>query len=659
MRNISGLRQLVICFLAAVSFPFLFSSAPQAAVYFNQPQVRVSWTPSQAPDTKGYEVHRAASLNGAYTKVSANVIVASAWTDSNVADGGSYYYKVKAVDLCGNVSGLSAASDAAVVDLSAPSVSAQPPGGTYNSSVSVTLQANEPSTIYYTTNGSAPTKSSSVYSAPIKLTTSATLKYFAVDRASNQSPTATSVYTITAESEDADGDGYVAGVDCDDTDPLVNPGADEVCGDLIDNDCDAQVDEGCDDSTPPEYIEDSILPVPGNGIEDEVIIPPFSAIRIRLCDAAGLDIREEICRTSITASAVYGAGEEEFLEPLAGETRFKEIDTDNCTDAWVVFVPDFEDTYGDGLPAGQTIEVVVEGADVFDNHATFFADGSYRFRVTEEDILPPPQASEDSHPSAEGDLVRVTLLGDSNDGVFMLYPDTLSPAPYFGAPDGIPALGAQAAGFLEQPIHLEPPCVFFNDDFSLFIPLPDGAQPDSFRIWRYDNASGWAQAVVGDGWLVDRFNHASYPAPGGPPTIEVIISHFTGVQLSVAEESSSGGGGGGGCFIATAAFGSENANDVMILRQFRDVYLLPNRLGKELVNLYYRTSPTIADVIARHEGLRAVIRTALKPVVWACELLLESPIVAAGLFMSLLAAAVSVTALSLRTTKMRLRKTDC
>jgi hypothetical protein len=97
----------------------------------------------------------------------------------------------------------------------------------------------------------------------------------------------------------------------------------------------------------------------------------------------------------------------------------------------------------------------------------------------------------------------------------------------------------------------------------------------------------------------------------------------------------------------------------MILRQFRDAYLLPNRLGKELVDLYYRTSPSIADVIARHESLRALTRTALKPVVWACELLLAAPIVAAGLLMSLLAAAVSVAALSLRTTKMRLRKTDC
>ena len=46
---------------------------------------------------------------------------------------------------------------------------------------------------------------------------------------------------------DSDGDGYlhdacVGGADCDDTDPAVNPGADEVCDNGIDDDCDGLVD---------------------------------------------------------------------------------------------------------------------------------------------------------------------------------------------------------------------------------------------------------------------------------------------------------------------------------------------------------------------------------------------------------------------------------
>lgn len=48
--------------------------------------------------------------------------------------------------------------------------------------------------------------------------------------------------TDTDPTPDADGDGVLSPVDCDDTDPTVNPMADEVCDDGIDNDCDLAAD---------------------------------------------------------------------------------------------------------------------------------------------------------------------------------------------------------------------------------------------------------------------------------------------------------------------------------------------------------------------------------------------------------------------------------
>ena len=41
----------------------------------------------------------------------------------------------------------------------------------------------------------------------------------------------------------------------------------------------------------------------------------------------------------------------------------------------------------------------------------------------------------------------------------------------------------------------------------------------------------------------------------------------------------------GGCFIATAAYGSPMAEEIQILRKFRDEYLLTNRMGQALVDL--------------------------------------------------------------------------
>jgi hypothetical protein len=61
------------------------------------------------------------------------------------------------------------------------------------------------------------------------------------------------------------------------------------------------------------------------------------------------------------------------------------------------------------------------------------------------------------------------------------------------------------------------------------------------------------------------------------------------------------------------------APDVMVLRHFRDDYLLTNSLGRAFVRVYYKYSPPLADYIAKHEGLRTVTRIALTPVVYGVK----------------------------------------
>ena len=77
-----------------------------------------------------------------------------------------------------------------------------------------------------------------------------------------------------------------------------------------------------------------------------------------------------------------------------------------------------------------------------------------------------------------------------------------------------------------------------------------------------------------------------------------------------------GGGSGSNCFIATACYGTPMAEEVITLRKFRDEYLLTNAPGRLFVKTYYRTSPPIADYIAKHPILRSTVRVCLKPLVW-------------------------------------------
>ena len=99
-----------------------------------------------------------------------------------------------------------------------------------------------------------------------------------------------------------------------------------------------------------------------------------------------------------------------------------------------------------------------------------------------------------------------------------------------------------------------------------------------------------------------------------------ITANFSAVEDEEPEEPSEKKAP---CFIATAAYSSPNHPHVRILRDFRDRYLMPNKVGRVLVYFYYKYSPFIAELITKNKVLKFVVRINLLPLVAFCYSMLH------------------------------------
>ena len=179
----------------------------------------------------------------------------------------------------------------------------------------------------------------------------------------------------------------------------------------------------------------------------------------------------------------------------------------------------------------------------------------------------------------------------------------------------------------DSPFGVEFPYGFFEftinglnpgDAIAVNLYLPDEANPITY--YRYG-------PTPNDG--IDHWYEFLYDAPtqtGADIISNIITLHFVDGQRGDDDLTSDGividqGGPGfsgddyADCFIATAAHGSRIEPHVNMLREFRDRFLLVNAIGKGFVRLYNTCSPPIADFIAKHASLRAVVRVSLLPVV--------------------------------------------
>ena len=75
-------------------------------------RVTLDWADNAEGDLTGYDVYRATAAGGPYTKLTSTRLTASAYTDTGVTNGTSYYYVVTASDAAGNESAASGEASA-------------------------------------------------------------------------------------------------------------------------------------------------------------------------------------------------------------------------------------------------------------------------------------------------------------------------------------------------------------------------------------------------------------------------------------------------------------------------------------------------------------------------------------------------------------------
>jgi hypothetical protein len=182
-----------------------------AAASLANNSIKVNWTPAVAlpgtPAILGYRVTAVAqtSTNSEQVEIGRRIMNpgASSTTITGLAPGESYDVNIVSISSTGET--FPAAHAVPGTDVTPPTVSAAPAGGSYPAPQQVTLTANEfGSDIYYTLDGSAPIIGDQVnaaalhYTGPIAVSASPTiLKYAAFDPSNNPSTIGTEEYSIT------------------------------------------------------------------------------------------------------------------------------------------------------------------------------------------------------------------------------------------------------------------------------------------------------------------------------------------------------------------------------------------------------------------------------------------------------------------------------
>ncbi|HOL22856.1 MAG TPA: hypothetical protein PLQ41_08415, partial [bacterium] len=149
---------------------------------------------------------------------------------------------------------------------------------------------------------------------------------------------------------------------------------------------------------------------------------------------------------------------------------------------------------------------------------------------------------------------------------------------------------------------------------------PTTADLSGFRIYRSSNPSEPTSWKLIGTVTADVNSYVDSPSEG-IYSYKVAAYNDFGETLSSASEpvevvSGEASSSPASCFIATAAFGTPMAKEVVRLREFRDRYLVKSRAGCAFVRWYYRHSPSLAEYIRQRRWARVLVRGALRPLLW-------------------------------------------
>lgn len=135
--------------------------------------------------------------------------------------------------------------------------------------------------------------------------------------------------------------------------------------------------------------------------------------------------------------------------------------------------------------------------------------------------------------------------------------------------------------------------------------------------------------------------------------------------MMIASAQESGNQKDGGCLIATAAYGSELAPQVQLLREIRDEMALTGSgaaFMSTFNSIYYTFSPAVADLERQSPAFKEAVKIAVTPMLWSISILSyvdvdsEYKVLGYGIGIILLNAGLYFAAPAIIITRLRNRK---